>query len=321
MTVAVAVALYNGERFVKEQLDSLRKQTRMPDRVVLCDDGSKDKTVEIVREYIKEYGLEQTWTLEINPQNLGYIKNFYRAMSLCDTDLIFLCDQDDVWGANKIEKMTQVLESREDILLLSCKGGIVDSEGNPIKSVMHKEAKEDESLSPVSVRDIMSAYRWPGMLMCIRKDFFNEIYSSIAEIKLPHDLAFTICAADKNGFYDYNYIGAYHRRHDNNTAREEHRVSKLLDLNRKIKDIVEASNYMTIAIEANLPIGDKSYKLIKYKLDYLNNRKDCLENRRFKKLIQLYRGDKEHMFRLASVVCDIWIVLFGNYGGKHDKQN
>lgn len=313
MTVGVAVALYNGERFIKEQLDSLRKQTKMPDKVVLCDDGSKDKTVEIVREYIKSNGLEQSWMLELNPQNLGYIKNFYRAMTLCDTDLIFLCDQDDIWESNKIAKMTHIMETREDIMLLSCKGGIVDSEGKPIKSIMHKEEKEDDSLSPVSVKDIMSAYRWPGMLMCIRKEFFHKIYNSIAEIALPHDLAFTICAADINGFYEYNYIGAYHRRHDNNTAREEHRVSKLLDLKRKLKDITETSAYMHTAMEADLPIKADSYALIKYKLDYLNNRKDCLENRKGKELIQLYRGDKEHMFRLASFICDFWIVLFGKY--------
>ena len=87
--MTVAVALYNGERFIKEQLESLCKQTRAPERVVLCDDGSKDATVEVVKGYINRYGLENSWRLEINPQNLGYIKNFYRAMSLCEEDVIF----------------------------------------------------------------------------------------------------------------------------------------------------------------------------------------------------------------------------------------
>ena len=313
MTVAVAVALYNGERFIKEQLESLRKQTRTPDRVVLCDDGSKDATVEVVKEYISRYGLENSWRLEINPQNLGYIKNFYRAMSLCEEDVIFLSDQDDIWALDKIEKMMQVMEERKDIMLLSCKGGIVDSEGKAIHSIMHKKAKEDGSLTLVGVGDIMRAYHWPGMLMCIRKEFFQEIFDSIRNSALPHDLAFTICAADKKAFYDYNYVGAYHRRHDNNTAREEHRIFKLLNLQRKVKDISESCRYMNYAIDANLPIHKESYDLIRYKLSYLVRRKSCLENRKMKELISLYRSDNWHMFRPVAFICDIWIILFGKY--------
>lgn len=313
MTVAVAVALYNGERFIEEQLESLRKQTRTPDRVVLCDDGSKDRTVEIVREYINKYGLQDSWRLEINPQNLGYIKNFYRAMSLCEADVIFLSDQDDIWAQDKIEKMMQVMEDRNEIKLLSCKGGIVDGEGKPIHSIMHKQAKEDGSITAISVKDIMRAYNWPGMLMCIRKEFFEQIYNSIIKVALPHDLAFTICAADKDAFYEYNYVGAYHRRHDNNTAREEHRVFKLLDLQRKLKDIAETCTYMNYAIDAELPIKEGSYDLIHYKLRYLENRKSCLENRSLKELIRLYRNDSEKMFRMVAFICDIWIIMFGKY--------
>ena len=320
MTVAIAVALYNGERFIEEQLESLRKQTRTPDRVVLCDDGSKDGTVAIVREYINKYGLQDSWQLEINPENLGYIKNFYRAMSLCDTDVVFLSDQDDIWAADKLEKMMQVMEDNHEIMLLSCKGGIVDGEGQPIHSIMHKEAKESGSVTLVSVKDIMRAYRWPGMLMCLRKEFFEAIYDSIISVPLPHDLAFAICAADKNAFYEYDYVGAYHRRHDNNTAREEHRVFKLLDLQRKLKDITETSTYMGYAIDAKLPIKEESYECIQYKLRYLNKRKECLQNRKLGELIRLYRADKEKMFRIVAFICDAWIILFGKYnsGGKHD---
>ena len=313
MTVAVAVALYNGERFIEEQLDSLRKQTRTPDRVVLCDDRSKDRTVEIVREYINKYGLQDSWRLEINPQNLGYIKNFYRAMSLCEADVIFLSDQDDIWALDKIEKMMKVMEDRNEIMLLSCKGGIVDGEGKAIHSIMHKQAKEDGAITAISVKDIMRAYNWPGMLMCIRKEFFEQIYNSIIKVALPHDLAFTICAADRGAFYEYNYVGAYHRRHDNNTAREEHRVFKLLDLQRKLKDIGETCTYMNYAIEAELPIQEASYDLIRYKLRYLENRKTCLQNRRLKDLIHLYQNDSEKMFRIVAFICDIWIIMFGKY--------
>ena len=76
MTTSIAVALYNGARFIEQQLDSFRSQTKQPEKVIFCDDGSKDNTVEIVREYIKKHSLEESWFLYENEVNLGYIKNF-----------------------------------------------------------------------------------------------------------------------------------------------------------------------------------------------------------------------------------------------------
>ena len=82
MTVSVAIALYNGSRFIEEQLDSLRTQTVMPNEVIMCDDGSTDNTVEIVKAYIEKYNLQENWKIYINEKNLGYAKNFYHAMNL-----------------------------------------------------------------------------------------------------------------------------------------------------------------------------------------------------------------------------------------------
>ena len=83
---AVVIALYNGERFIEKQLDSLRTQTKAPDQVIMCDDGSTDRTIEIVKNYIEQHGLEKTWILSKNEKNLGYIKNFYHAISMSDAD-------------------------------------------------------------------------------------------------------------------------------------------------------------------------------------------------------------------------------------------
>ena len=125
MTTSIAVALYNGARFLEKQLDSFRNQTQPADKVVFCDDGSKDNTVDMVRNYIEKYHLEDSWFLYENECNLGYAQNFYKAISLCDTDLVFLSDQDDIWKEDKIEKMTTVMEEHPQIDLLSCKYAII----------------------------------------------------------------------------------------------------------------------------------------------------------------------------------------------------
>ncbi|MBR3811654.1 MAG: glycosyltransferase [Agathobacter sp.] len=316
MKVAVAMALYNGERFIEEQLDCIRLQTRNVDHVVMCDDGSKDDTVNKVKEYIEKYDLAETWSLHRNEQNLGYIKNFYKAMTLCEADVIFLADQDDIWELDKIEKMTQVMEESPSITLLSSKYGIIDGEGNRIKTVMHKESEEKKTCTAVQVIDIMRAYNWPGMAMCIRKTFFEEVYESLKEHKIPHDLAFAILAADRGEFFEYDYTGVYHRRHNNNTAKEEHRIFKLLNRERKEAEIIETKTQLTNLSDAKLNIKKESEEMIDYKIAYLNKRYACLHEGKARELIKLYKNDAYKMLRIASFLCDFWIVTIGRWAQK-----
>ena len=311
MTVAVAVALYNGARFIEEQLDSIRNQTLSPDKVVLCDDGSKDDTVHIVRDYIKKYNLEDSWFLYENEVNLGYIKNFYKAISLCDADLVFLCDQDDVWKEDKIEKMTKIMCEHSEISLLSCKYGIIDAEGNEKHSIVEPAADENEQINPISVEDIMRAYRWPGMLMCLRKAFFDDILPSIKNCDVAHDFMFACLSADVNAFYEYNYLGAYHRRHDNNTAREEHRIFKLLNLERKLFDISVTQKLWSNFLKAELPVSDRTKSIINERLILLEKRKNALNNKKLLEIFDIYIRNRGANLRAKSFICDVWLVLFG----------
>ena len=313
MTTAVAVALYNGARFLEAQLDSLRLQSRPLDRVVLCDDGSTDGTPELVEAYIAKFNLGATWKLCRNPENLGYIRNFYRAISLCDADLIFLSDQDDVWKLDKIENMTAVMEANPHINLLSCRYGIIDGAGEEQHSVVELPANEDGALEPISVQTIMTAYRWPGMLMCLRKGFFDTLLPSIGDSPVPHDLMLATCAADRNSFYEYHYLGAYHRRHDNNVAKEEHRVFKLLNLQRKLTDIARTRKHWTDLLHESTPIGEDSRRLIGQRLALHEKREKALRERSLSQIIRIYREDKGVLLRKASLVCDLWLVCFGKY--------
>ena len=311
MTVAVAVALYNGEKFILDQMETLRNQTRTPERVVFCDDGSRDQTVNIVLDYIRKYNLSDTWEVHRNAINVGYIKNFYNAMLHCKEDIIFLCDQDDIWKLDKIEKMSRIMEQREDIDLLSSKYDIIDAEGNTIKSIMHKKASETGEMSIVTIRDIMSAYRWPGMVMCVRKEFFDRYYKEIVDVSAPHDLIFAILAADKKAFYEIDYVGAFHRRHQNNTAKEEHRVSKMLDFERKLSDIEVTCDYYAQMNKDEFPVSANSKKYIEYKWKHLIRRKTELERRSLLGIINLYISDEYKVLRLASFIGDVWLVVFG----------
>ena len=311
MTVGVAVALYNGERFIEEQLDTIKNQTFSPEKVVLCDDGSKDNTVQIVKDYIKKYNLELKWELHENETNLGYIRNFYKAISLCDTDLVFLSDQDDVWKCDKIEKMTNIMKNREDINLLCCKYGIIDANGVEQHSVVEPEANENGDLKQVSISDVMRAYRWPGMLMCLRKKYFEKLISQVYDCEVAHDFMFITLSCDTGGFYEYNYVGAYHRRHDNNTAREEHRVTKLLNLERKLKDISVTKKLYNNFLNFDVPVSESTKNVISDRLSLLEQRGQAIENKNLFGIIGIYLKNKGGYLRFKSFVCDVWLVLFG----------
>src|SRR5919109_4233023 len=103
MRISIALGTFNGARYLEEQLNSIVAQTRRADEIVICDDASTDSTAEIAARYATR--------LIRNPQRLGTSRNFSQAISACTGDVIFLCDQDDVWSPKKIEVMSAAFES------------------------------------------------------------------------------------------------------------------------------------------------------------------------------------------------------------------
>lgn len=98
--ISVAMTTYNGEKYLREQLDSLYSQTRIPDEIIVTDDLSSDNTVKILEEYKKNKGLKYF----INEKRLGVNKNSEKCIKLCSGNYISFCDQDNIWFPEKIEK-------------------------------------------------------------------------------------------------------------------------------------------------------------------------------------------------------------------------
>src|SRR4030067_269521 len=97
-SIGVVLCTYNGEKYLREQLDSILCQTRAPDQILILDDCSNDRTIEIIENFLKKDGRIR---LIRNETNLGYARNFEKGISLCETDFIALSDQDDIWFNDK----------------------------------------------------------------------------------------------------------------------------------------------------------------------------------------------------------------------------
>ncbi|HXO28207.1 MAG TPA: glycosyltransferase [Thermoanaerobaculia bacterium] len=103
--VSIAMATWNGARYLRQQLDTLYRQTWQNLEVVVSDDASTDGTGEVLAEYATSRGLHYS----VNPIRLGLVQNFARAISLCRGELIALSDQDDLWKPHKIETLASKL--------------------------------------------------------------------------------------------------------------------------------------------------------------------------------------------------------------------
>jgi glycosyltransferase involved in cell wall biosynthesis len=106
-TVSVALATFNGERFLAEQLDSMARQRVPPHELVVSDDGSTDGTIAIAEAFARRSPFPVD--LEVNDQQLGFADNFLKAAARCCGDAVAFCDQDDVWLPDRIGRAAQAL--------------------------------------------------------------------------------------------------------------------------------------------------------------------------------------------------------------------
>lgn len=124
---SVALCSYNGEKYIHQQIDSILNQTHRPSEIVVCDDGSTDRTPEILAEYQKQY--PEIFRIHFNEINLRSVKNFEKAISLCSKAIIFLSDQDDIWAENKAEKIVSFLDNHAEIDVVATNGFCIDENG------------------------------------------------------------------------------------------------------------------------------------------------------------------------------------------------
>ena len=106
--ISIALATFNGSKYLQPQLESLASQTRLPDELVVSDDCSEDETARIVTEFSRTAPFPVRFLSSTERE--GLIRNFNRAMNACSGEIILLCDQDDIWLPRKIEVFERALD-------------------------------------------------------------------------------------------------------------------------------------------------------------------------------------------------------------------
>lgn len=130
--ISIAIATYNGEKYLAAQLDSILQQTYSAAEIVIIDDCSYDNTWSILQNYAKQYPQIKLYQ---NESNLGACSSFSKAISLCSSEYIALADQDDVWLPNKLATL---LDNIGDSLLIHSDAFIVDENLNILTNTFSK---------------------------------------------------------------------------------------------------------------------------------------------------------------------------------------
>ncbi len=200
--ISIAMTTYNGEKFLKEQLNSIINQTYKNLEIIICDDCSTDNTINIINEYKEK---DERIQLYVNEKNLGFSKNFEKAISLCKGEYIALADQDDIWKLNKIELMVTNIEKAT---LIYGNEELIDENNNLIARSFF------EATEYIPGEDNYKKFFVDCCIYGHNMMFKREIVNNILPIPLKfYDVWISLIAAKKGKIkYLDNIVGSY-RQH------------------------------------------------------------------------------------------------------------
>lgn len=215
MKSSVALCTYNGEKFLNKQIDSILEQTISVDEIVVCDDGSTDATVSILNSYKEKF--PTVFKIHINGKNLRSVKNFEKAISLCENEIIFLCDQDDVWKPEKVSLFLKKFRENTAVDVFASNAVIIDDNDNVIDkntiwdvvSFLGKENIQYDFFTVFSVVGNLAT----GANMAFRKSFISNALP-FPEKYFHHDEWISLLASSKNRFGFIEEKPSFYRIHE-----------------------------------------------------------------------------------------------------------
>ena len=287
--ISIAMATYNGEKYIKEQLDSIIEQTISEWELIICDDCSTDGTFTILEEYAEKNSRIKIYR---NEKNLGFKKNFEKAISLCSGEYIALSDQDDIWLPEHLEVLVKNIKGKS-----ASSGNAIMTDGNGCDLGF---LLSDGDRYYYDGDDCEKIFR----IMCGGNPFFGAISLYNAEkcikfaLPIPdrcvyHDLWFSLVACCLDGMnYTFEPL-LKHRIHGKNESGTHHitlfkqiRAFFSFDYKKLSLGRIELCNAL---IERFPSMPEHQKKTVEYVRQFYTNR---LSGRRLKAIYFMYKHYK-----------------------------
>lgn len=263
--ISVVMCTYNGEKYLRTQLDSILQQTYPRLEIVIVDDVSKDSTWEILTSYQQKH---QNIRLYRNEQNLGYIRNFELALQKTTGELIAISDQDDIWELNKLELAYNALG---DAILVYHDSALIDQEARPLHKKISDIANmyEGDDFRALLFHNCVS-----GHSMLFRRALLQHIFPFPANMYYDWWIALIALMQDKIHYIPQCLV--QYRQHQSNVtniqgSKEDELKKKLRKFKQKYRIYKKTKEHLDriVVLECLLQAPFKTEKDKKYLLDLL----------------------------------------------------
>jgi glycosyltransferase involved in cell wall biosynthesis len=315
--VSVVLCTYNGERYLQEQLNSLREQTRLPDELIVVDDQSTDRTLSIVFNFVHTAIFPTT--IYHNSENIGVTDNYARGTALAHGDIIFYCDQDDIWKRDKIANFCKVFDDNPDEVLVFSNGECVDASLNPLgytiwESVGFDKTRRDMWRNDKKFDVLMKSNVVTGAAMAVKREFAMSVmpFSPV----WIHDGWLAILAAANGHGHLISENTILYRQHDTNQigATKLSIAEKVINAKFKGKSgiLLQIARYFDLLQRLqDDEADDELLHLVIAKLMHLQKRED-LQGNIFKRIMpicnELFNGNyHKYSNGLVSAIRDLVI--------------
>jgi glycosyltransferase involved in cell wall biosynthesis len=213
--ISVAMAAYNGGKFIAEQIDSILAQTYHDFEIVICDDCSTDNTWDVIQQYVAKDDRIKAYK---NEQNLGFRKNFVKAINLCSGEYIALSDQDDVWTDDHLQVLLDNIAEHT----LACANSLLVNESGCSLNMTLKECNAVDYVYDDSFDKAYSSIyfhnMYQGACMMFHRSFVHQAVP-LPDDKCYHDTWFALLACYVGGVVYVDKVINYYRIHSNNISK------------------------------------------------------------------------------------------------------
>jgi glycosyltransferase involved in cell wall biosynthesis len=268
--ISIALAAYNGEKYIREQIDSILDQTYRDFELIICDDCSADSTWSILQEYERK---DRRIRCYLNEENLGFNRNFEKAIKLCKGEYVAISDQDDIWTG---DHLAVLLENIGDNLICCGESMLVSEKGEDIykySDIFDAFSLMDTAEKKV-LRILYGGNPFGGACMLIKTEALQEMLPIPYSIAY-YDVWFALCACVKNSFKYTQNIIRYFRQHTSNMSGNHkkwslrHSLKKFTLIKHKSSDRID---YCVELLERYKDINQEMRDILLSAEDYFRNR-------------------------------------------------